>query len=66
MRLLMILNIKSMVHERLITSDTQRMNISRMKGNVRLNITHKLVTSYGFVLSITHPLNLESYREILK
>ena len=55
-----------MVHKRLITSDTQRMNISRMKSNVRLNITNKLVTSSGFVLSISHPPNLESYREILK
>ena len=33
----MILNIISIVQKRLITSDTQRRNISRMKSNVRPN-----------------------------
>ena len=46
----MILTIISMVKLRLITSDTQRRDISRMKSNVRLN------TYACYIVRVCHEL----------
>ena len=64
----MLLNIILIVKKRLITSDTQRRNISRMRSNVRMNITNKIVSSSGFVLSFSHSIynHIEKYRNQLQ